>query len=131
MILDKELMMSEAQAVTVSAASTKAPDLGKAGDAIGSELYVVARVDTAFTADGAATLKIAIQTDDNADFSSAKTLLETAEIAKTALTAGAVLLKTKLPIGVEQHLRGYYTVGTGPMTAGKIDLFLTPLAEVH
>lgn len=131
MIKDNEFEMSAAQALTVTAASTKAPDLGKAGDAIGAgEQYVVVKVNTLFTTSDAATLAVAIETDDAVGFGTKATLLSVPVTAVSALTAGAVLLKAKLPVGVKRYIRAYYTVGTGSFTAGKIDAFLAPKVQV-
>lgn len=130
MILDNDGFMSNAAAVTVSAASTVL-DLGKAGDAVGAgEQYVECVVDTTFTAGGAATLALDIETDDAVGFGTKATLLSVAATAVASLTAGYVLLKAKLPIGVKRYLRAYYTVATGPMTAGKISCFLAPKVQV-
>lgn len=131
MILDKEGFMSDAQAVTASAASTVALDLGKAGDALGAgEQYVVAQVKKSFTAEGAGTMAIAIETDDAVGFGTKKTLLSVPATALAGLTAGTILLKAKLPIGVKRYVRAYYTVATGPMTDGAISCFLAPKVQV-
>jgi hypothetical protein len=132
MIRDKELILSADQAVTVSAASTNIIDQTKAGDALaGAELYLEILVKEAVAAVGAATVTFSIETDDNASFSSPTTMLATAAIAKATLVAGYVALKVKLPIGTEQYLRVYYTVATGPLTAGKFDAFLVADVEVR
>lgn len=121
MYLDKQLMFSEAQAVTVTAASTNVVDLG-ADRNVGSgeplELLVV--VDEAAAAAGAATVTIELQTDDNEAFASATTLLSSAAIGKAALTAGSSHFKVQVPEDAERYLRLNYTVATGPLTAGKL-----------
>jgi len=127
MIRDNDLIMNAAggQAVTNSAASTDVIDLTKAGDAVQTELYLVIRVAETVTADGAATVKFALETDEDSGFATAKVvLLETAAIGKADLTANTVVIKAKLPVGCKQFLRAYYTVATGPLTAGKFDAFL-------
>ena len=132
MIRDKQLILSNAQAVTASAASENIIDLTKAGDALaGAELYLEILVNTLVTADGAATVTFAIQTDTVDTFASAVTLLATAAIGKASLVAGKEVLKVKLPIGLLQYLRVYYTVATGPLTAGKFDAFLVADVEVR
>ena len=60
MIIDAELMFSNKQAVTATAASTNEIDLGAAGDAIGQELTIHVIVDTAF--DKLTSLTVAVQT---------------------------------------------------------------------
>lgn len=125
MIIDASLVFSDAQAVTATAASDSYADTLAAGNSYEGS-WVVVRVDTAFTAAGAATLTIDLQTDDNTSFSSPTTLcsLPGGAIAVASLIAGFTR-KIRIPLGAERYLRGNYTVATGPMTAGKIDLFIT------
>lgn len=120
MILDKGNLVSSAQAVTSSAGSTDVIDLSQAraiGD--GEELEFFVNVDTAATAAGAATVTFQVQTDDNSAFSSPTTLIQTDAIPKATLVAG-YQIKIPLPDGAtpERYLRLYYSVATGPLTAG-------------
>lgn len=124
MYLDKELMFSEAQAVTAAAASTNIIDQGSAANMLGKELYLIVKVDTSVTAAGAATVNFQLQCDDNSGFSSPKILFETGDIGKASLVAGYVAFKGKLPVGAERFSRLYYSVGTGPLTAGAFTAFL-------
>lgn len=123
MIIDKELMMSAAQAVTVSAASTNYINQGAAGDAY-EELKLVIQVREAVTAAGAATVNFVVQTDSDSGFGSAVTLFDSGAIGKASLSLNAEPIKVCLPYGCKQYIRVYYTVGTGPLTAGKFDAFL-------
>lgn len=120
MILDKGNLVSSAQAVTASAGSTDVIDLSQAraiGD--GEELEFFVNVDTAATAAGAATVTFQVQTDDNSAFSSPTTVIQTDAIPKATLVAG-YQIKVPLPDGAtpERYLRLYYSVATGPLTAG-------------
>lgn len=120
MILDKGNLVSSAQAVTSSAGSTDVIDLSQAraiGD--GEELEFFVNVDTAATAAGAATVTFQVQTDDNSAFSSPAILIQTDAIPKATLVAG-YQIKIPLPYGAtpERYLRLYYSVATGPLTAG-------------
>lgn len=120
MILDKGNLVSSAQAVTSSAGSTDVIDLSQAraiGD--GEELEFFVNVDTAATAAGAATVTFQVQTDDNSAFSSPTTVIQTDAIPKATLAAG-YQIKISLPVGAtpERYLRLYYSVATGPLTAG-------------
>lgn len=124
MILDKQLFMSKAQAVTASAASTDVIDMGKAGDAVGKELYLVVQVREAATATGSATVNLVLETDSKEDFSTKSVLFDSGAIAKADLTLNSEPVKVKIPVGMKQYLRAYYTVATGPLTAGKFDAFL-------
>jgi len=122
MILDKQNLLSDDQAVTVTAASENIIDLGNDAAEIQAlnekgKLEVLAQVTEAFT--GATNMKVGIQTSDSSTFSSATTLLETAEIAEASLVAGYQFKFGGLPVINEQYLRLYYTV-TGTHSAGTI-----------
>jgi len=125
MILDKELIFSDAQAETTIAVheSDNIIDLTNAGDAIDS-LWLVVAVQTTVTSDGNATVAFALQTDSAVNFATADTLLSTAALAKTALTAGTQVIRTRIPMGCKRYLRVLYTIGTAALTAGKFDAYL-------
>lgn len=128
MILDKNTMVSEAQAVTATAFSTNAYDLGVARDiGAGNELCFSATVDTAFLAAGAATLEIQVVCSANANLSLPTVLSSTGPIAKTELTLGRKPIEIKVPRAVvlaqpigQRYAGLQYVVATGPMTAGNI-----------
>lgn len=127
MILDKELMMSEAQVVTATAASTNVIDLGARlglDPGLSDDLWLQIRVDAAAAASGSATVTFALQTDDDKDFGSATTLWTSTAIGKATLVAGYNVVRMRLPLGVERYVRAYYTVATGPLTTGKFDAFI-------
>ena len=127
MILDKELMMSEAQVVTATAASTNVIDLGARlglDPGLSDDLWLQIRVDTRATASGSATVTFELQTDDDEAFGSATTLWTSTAIGKATLVAGYNVVRMRLPLGVERYVRVYYTVATGPLTAGKFDAFI-------
>ena len=131
MILDHNNQLSRLQAVTVSADSTDLIDQGAAGQAIGSELWLVGRVGTAFNSgDANATLTIALQSDSAKAFNAAVVTHYSVVVPLASLTANSTLFKVKVPPGLKQYVRGYYTV-SAEMTAGTIDLFLTPDVEVR
>ena len=127
MILDNQTLLSNQQAITATAASTNVIDLGPIGNGIvrdignGKPIPILVQVTEAFTAAGAATLTVALQTDDNAGFSSPKTVYTTAVIALADLKVGRQITLDYIPRGTnERFMRLYYTVATGPMTAGKV-----------
>ena len=118
-LLDKNLLLSNAQAVTSSAASTDTIDLGAARDiGPGEQLFLDVFVPEGVTASGSATVAISLEADDNDSFSSAVTVFSSGAIGKAALSQGTVL-SFPIPRGTERYLRAYYTVATGPLTAGK------------
>lgn len=122
MFIDKELVLSDDQAVTVTAASTNVIDLGndsalvKALNSKG-DLELFAQVTTAF-ADGTS-LKVSVQSDDDEAFGSPTTVIESAAISTASLVAGYQFKLGKLPRINEQYLRFNYTV-VGTMSAGKL-----------
>jgi predicted GNAT superfamily acetyltransferase len=126
MILDKQLIFSDAQAVTTAAetASTNIIDMLAAGDAYES-MFLLIQVETAVAATaGAANVTFKLQTDDNSSFSSPTTLWASSAIAKGTLVDKYVVAKLRVPMGVERYLRVTYTPDTNDLTAGKFDAML-------
>jgi len=132
MIMDATGQFSNAQAITASAASTNLIDLGAGsraggtgnkGAGRGTPIPLTINVVEAFAT--LTSLAISVQTDDNAAFSSAKTVWTSpaytlAEL-NLALTGDQTLLPDSLPISVEErYVRLYYTVGGSNATTGKI-----------
>lgn len=118
MIIDKALQVSNEQAVTASAASTDVIDFGQANpnSGLNQNTTMAITVDAAATASGAATVAFSVQ--DSADNSTFADVVVTAPIGKAALTLGAQLL-IPMPTAHRRYVRVYYTVATGPLTAGK------------
>jgi hypothetical protein len=133
MIIDFANRFSTLQAATdATGASTNVIDLTKAGDAVkDSDLYAVVRVGTALASSGlGATLKIALQTAITEAFSTPIELVAVS-IAEALLTANTIVFKVKVPPGVKQYLRFYYTESGEAFTAGTIDAFLTPDVNIQ
>lgn len=125
MMYDKLNTFGTDQAVTTTAASTDIIDLGAARDTgNGEPLELVILVTQNVTAAGAATVTFALETDDNAGFSSPVVLGNSGAIGKALLTAGTEVLRVKVPLDAERYLRTNYTVATGPLTAGTFTAFL-------
>ena len=129
MIIDHQLLMSDSQVVTATASSTNTIDMSKGGDAEGKPLEVVIQVNETATASGAATVAFALETDDNASFTSPKTLWNSGAIGLAALVKGHTVFSGKLPRGAERYVRATYTVATGPLTKGKFSAFLNDGAQ--
>lgn len=132
MILDKQLQLANQQVVTASAATTNIIDLTKAGDAKQpNELFFQAQVDGAAgaSANSTATLTFSIQTATDAAFTSPVTLFSTGAIAVTALADGYKIAAQRIPQGLLRYVRGYFTVGTENLSAGKFSVNLTPVVE--
>lgn len=119
MIIDKSLKVSAEQAVTASAASTDVIDFGQANPNLGladQPSMMAITVDEAAAASGAATVTFSIQ--DSADNSSFADVAVTAAIGKASLPLGGQVL-IPMPPKLRRYCRVYYTIGTGPLTAGK------------
>ena len=129
MILDKQLVFSDAQAVTASAASEHTIDLGAANLelGIGTPLYIEVWMDTVFSG-STNTLKVDLQ-DGAAVNGSDKVMEILPAISQTDLIAKGIglLAKVLLPEGMSlsRHIRLYYTAGTGNLAGGKLNAFIT------
>lgn len=113
MIVDAQLMFSEAQALTATAVSTNIIDLKKDVDiGLTRELFIAVVVGVAADYTSAnETYAINIQTDDNASFSSASTIGETVNLDTAAKRAAGYVALLKVPTENEQYLRLNYTLG--------------------
>ena len=120
-LIDYNNMLSNAQAVTTTAASTYYIDGRAAGEALDNNLYLIVEVGTAFV--GGTSLEITLQTATDSSFTSPVALYDSTAIALASLTANTVLVKIPIPIGLLRYLRVYYTV-VGTMTAGTVSAFL-------
>jgi hypothetical protein len=122
--IDKSIRLSEAQAVTASAASTNVIDshvaLRNLGD--GEPLWLVVAVGTAAESGGASTVTISLQ--DSADNSSFAVVLQGPAIAKATLVAGYRAFCVALPPGLRRYFRVNYVVATADLTAGTFDAFI-------
>lgn len=129
MIIDNDLKFSALQLATdATGASTNVIDMTKPGVAVaGAELYLVVRVGTALDSAGSgATLAIALESDTAVEFNTAKKIHFSASFAQALLPANTIVLKVKLPAGLQRYIRLYYTESGEAFTSGTIDAFLTP-----
>lgn len=127
MLFDKQTLLSDAQAITATAASTNIIDLGATGTPFGSTVALVRDVGKGCTVplavsvgaafNNATSVAIALQTDDNAGFSSPKTVA-TRTYLLAELTGGILEFPDSLIEGTnERYVRLFYTVvGTAPTT---------------
>jgi hypothetical protein len=127
MFMDADLLFSDAQAVTATAASTNYYDTGplysgNTGRNLGvSELYFSISVDVAMTDAGSdSTITVSLETDDNTSFSSIATVATLVVIP--ALTAAGTKYFVRVPIGTtapfERYLQIKYTTTNGNLTTG-------------
>lgn len=129
MIFDQQTLLSDAQAITATAASTNVIDLGpiKSGLVrdIGKGKQIPLLIQVVETFNTLTSLTIALQVDDADTFGSAKTVWSTV-VALADLKAGKVVVPEYIPRGTdERFMRLNYTVtGTAP-TLGKITAGVT------
>lgn len=129
MILDQKLLMSDGQAVTVTAASTNVIDTGpnSANLGGGADLVATAQVDTAFAT--LTSLKATLQ--HSADDNTFTTLVDGVAIAAASLVAGKKLLECSIPPGHLRYLRFYFTVAGSDATAGKVNAHIKPRSAIQ
>lgn len=122
MLLDKNLQVSTAQALSATARSTDVVDLKQDRDiGIGDSFFLVAVVTTAL-AGTSPTLAVSIQTDDNAAFLSPVTLATSATL--TAAPLGTMIV-VPLPRTNERYLAANFTLG-GTTPTVTVDAYFTP-----
>ena len=117
MLLDQNLVFSDAQALRSTGAGTNVVDLTSAGDAAPGRLVLIAHSDEAFA--GATQVVVALQTASKADFSDAVSLASVTLSGTQLADTEKNLFALGVPAGLKRYLRVYYTV-TGTVTAGKI-----------
>lgn len=131
MILDRQTMFSDQQAITATAVSTNVYDFGATGTVVGQSaalsydhgsggyIPLLIQVTEAFAT--LTSLTVTVETDDNEAFSSATIIATTQAIPVATLVAGYVFQLTAIPIrSAERFIRLRYTVGGSNATAGKI-----------
>jgi len=133
MMLDALNQLSAAQAVTATAVSTNTIDLGVNRDlGPGRSLFLVWGVDETAAAAGAATVTFQAITSAAAALTSPTVIAQTDAIGKAELTAGRKLFAQRIDPAIlaaqpngQRYLGAQYTVGTGPLTAGKFTCYVT------
>lgn len=137
MILDRQNLVSWKQAITASAVSTDVIDLGPpmwtGSSGNDRDIDVIAVVETAFTAAGAATLEIQIQSaQDGAFTTNVLTHSSTGAIALAKLgVPGRLSQSLEIPADSQRYVRANYVVATGPMTAGAITVGVTASRQTN
>lgn len=123
MILDAQTRLSDAQALTASAASTNYYDLGSDRDiGSGEPLAVLVSVDVAADAtSGDETYAFALVTDDNTSFSSADTIMAISP-GRAQLVAGSQWV-IPIPYANERYIRLQNNLGgTTPSITITVDI---------
>ncbi|MBV9528169.1 Bbp16 family capsid cement protein [Sphingomonas sp.] len=121
--VDKQLTLSDQQAVTATAVSTNALDTGGTTPirdvGAGEEMFVVFSTQVAAAAAGAATVVFeVIQADDSALTTNVETLAASQPIGKALLVPGYHPFSIVVPRNTRRFIGTRYTVANGPLTAG-------------
>lgn len=126
MILDKENLFSDHQAVTATAAATNIVDLGP-GDAGPSENISLAVMGAPFT--GGGSLAVELKTADDLDAGRTSLVspvtVATFSVSAAACAAGGKLVGARVPHGLKRYATLNY-VATGTLAGGNITAGLTP-----
>ena len=122
MILDKQNLFSEDQAITVTANSTNIIDLGADSSRVQdlnekgvTQAYF--QVTTAFA--GGTSIVVTLTESDSSTMLSETTVVASATVALATLVAGYQFQFSTLPLISKRYLRSTYTV-VGTMSAGNI-----------
>jgi hypothetical protein len=117
---DYDLLLSDAQALTATAASTNYIGDWESG---GDEGFFLFKVDTILDSAGdAAVLALKIESDSDSGFATnLKNEWERTGITEAELVAGFEI-KIPVPLGMQANVRGYYTVTTENFTSGNVSL---------
>lgn len=121
MLIDKEALLSDNQAVTATAFSTNSYDLTTQLRNLGrGDLRIVIETLETVTAAGAATVNFEVGHADDTAGTNFVAQFSSGAIGKATLVAGYAPIDIPLPdTGAKRHLLVRYTVATGPLTAGK------------
>lgn len=141
MILDKQNLFSDQQAITASAASTNQIDLGANGTPVYgaaalrsdlgiSDVPLLIQVTEAFAT--LTSLAVSVQVDNDAAFGSPKTVVSTPAVPVAELKAGYRFPIVWVPRGTdERYVRLSYTVAGTNATAGKITAGISAGVDAH
>ena len=129
MLLDANMQLSNAQAVTATAFSTNTIDVGAQSPGQRNPLFAVITVDQSAAAAGAATVSFQVVSSANANLSSPTVLGASGDIPISELQAARPPLVVKaamsnLPTG-HRYVGLQYVVKTGPLTGGAFSAALT------
>jgi hypothetical protein len=128
MYVDAQLLFSDAQAVTASAASTNYLDLGSVRDiGTGEPLYLVSIVDIAMTDSGSdSTITVSLQGDSTTTFTPDGS--ENMFVFAAASAAGTIKIARLNPDSAPlqyRYVQAYYTAANGNLSTGSFTTFIT------
>jgi hypothetical protein len=117
MYIDDYLILSDAQALTVSTNSTNVVDTLAAGHGHNDMVWAKFQIDTLVAGTAGSTVQMAIQSSA-AGSVFVENCVISVNIADMIVGAAWAI---KLPLGIARYIRAYYTVVGGVNSAGKID----------
>ena len=122
MILDSQLLFSDAQALTATAASTNSVDFGSTLDlGLGQEIWVALNVDVAFTDVGSdSTITVTIENDGDSAFGSPTTVQTLGTFPALSAVGAAIFARIQPGAIVERYARLKYTTANGNLTTGSV-----------
>jgi hypothetical protein len=123
MILDSQLLFSDAQAITAAAASTNSVDFGAGVKdlGLGESLFISINVDVAFTDAGSdSTLTVDLQTDTDPAFGSPTTASTLTILPALSAIGKAVFVGIEPDVVLERYVRLYFTPNNGNLTTGSV-----------
>lgn len=129
--VDSQLLFSDGQALTTTAASTNIVDFGVDGNVgIGEPMAVVINLTVAADdTTGDETYVAALQVDDNSSFSSA-TQIGSATITRGDAAGTRYIIPVPADTTAEQYMRLNYTLG-GTTPTVTLDAFLIPQSMIQ
>ena len=124
MILDSNLILSDAQDASTEAFSENVIDTVEVGDAV-NELYFVAYVETACAGTGSLEIKLITNDENNATIGNWETLWSSGAVPVTNLKDKYCfgMIRLPKPEKVKRYI-GAQIVPTN-ITSGKLDIYLT------
>ena len=119
-ILDKLLVFSEDQTVTVTA-PTGSIDLGQGGDAVGQELTIRVLVTQTFASLTSLTVKLQTSSDNT----NWEDILWSAAVVAADLVRGREIFRIRAPHGLKRYVRLSYAVDGSDATSGKLTAYMS------
>jgi hypothetical protein len=132
MLIDAQCTLSDAQAVTATAASANTYDTTVPRNiGVGADMYALCIVQTAMTDTGSdSTVTVTLETDDNSGFSSATTAQTLGTFAAVSPVGTKLVAKLQPNKLNERYIRGMYTVAGGNLTTGSFHLSFVSEADL-
>jgi len=120
-MLDAKLILSDDQAITISAGSTNVIDLGAYETALGEEENLRIKVTVSETFAGGTSLTVICREDG--DDTPSDQWAESKAVPVASLVEGYTIMDIGLPTTHQRYMDVYYTA-SGTFTAGKVNAYI-------